>query len=116
MPFVPFCGLLRGTFKNQIEHTCLKNLAINVSFLNHDRILRSIHRIVLLRIALKMNLRDQRLIAGTDCRYMKMRAAPEFRSARRIRSIGNWTNALDFVLTILSGDNSAAITKVSNTV
>ena len=50
--------LLRSTFKNQIEYTRLKNLSINVSFFNDDRILSSIHRIVPLGIALKMNLRD----------------------------------------------------------
>lgn len=107
-------ALLCGTLENEIENTSLKHLAINIPLFNSDRILRSIHRIILLRIALKMNLRDQRLIPGTDRHQMKMRAAPELRGARGIRPVRNRPNAFDFVLTSLRRNQSPAITKVQS--
>src|SRR6185295_13381489 len=63
-----------------------------------------------------MNLRDQRLIPGTDRHQMKMRAAPELRRARRIRPVGNWPNAFNFVQASLRRNQSPAIAIVGDTV
>lgn len=46
------------TFQNNIEHTCLEHLSIHTALFDRDRILNPVHRIVLFRVALKMNLRD----------------------------------------------------------
>ena len=97
----PETRLRSFTFENYIEHTGLKHLPVDGAFLDCDRIFNLIHRIILFRVALKMDLRDQRLISRTNCDQVEVCAAPERWRARWIGSIGNRANALEFVLTCL---------------
>src|SRR5262252_7253952 len=82
------CATSSCSLNDDIKHTALKNRAVDFLFRHCDRIFRTIHRIGLLGIALKVNLRNQRQIAWTNCNQVKMSATPELRGIFGIRSIG----------------------------
>src|SRR5215217_5372803 len=95
--------------EHDIEYARLKSLTINTSFFDRNRILNPIHRVALLRVALKMDLGHEWLISGTDREQMKVCAAPELRRAGRIGPVGNWTNALELVETGFRRDQTPAV-------
>ena len=70
--------LCRG-FQHDIEDAGLKSLAIHIPLFNCNCILDAIHRIVLVRVALKMDLSNELLISRADGEQVEMCAAPEIR-------------------------------------
>src|SRR6476469_6569598 len=88
-----------GPLENDVETTCLKGGAVHRSLLDGDCILNSVHRIASLRIILKMNLSYQLSVTWTRSHQMEMSAPPKLRRPLRIRTIRDWTNTLQFVIT-----------------
>jgi tetratricopeptide (TPR) repeat protein len=69
--------------EHDVEYASLEARAIHFDLLHCDRVLNAKHRIVLLRITLKVNLRDQRFVTWSNRDQVKVRAAPELRGHYR---------------------------------
>src|SRR5262245_48631901 len=55
------------SFQHYVKNPRLETLPIHRALLYRDGILRAVHRIVLPRVVLKMDLSHQRLVSRTDC-------------------------------------------------